>query len=170
MNTMQAKQITPNVITYSTAISAVAKAGQVCGVLCCSVLQRVAACCSVLQRVAACCSVLQYVAACCSVLKRVAACCSVLQSVRLLHCYLCYYQRPASIGCFLGQNIGVFPDQKTFVDSVYTYLCQTLIYFISEPCVYVCVAACVCICVGTCVVCMCACVCTTSCDQKSPVF
>jgi len=64
---MQAKKITPNVITYSTAISAVAKAGQVCGTLHCSVLQRVAACCSVLQCVTACCSVLQRVAACCSV-------------------------------------------------------------------------------------------------------
>ena len=35
-----------------------------CVVLCCSVLQRVAACCSMLQRVAACCSVLQCVAVC----------------------------------------------------------------------------------------------------------
>jgi len=66
-------------------------------VLCCSVLQCVAACCSVLQCVAVsnfCCSVLQCVAACCSVsqcvavsnfccsvLQRVAACCSVLQCV-----------------------------------------------------------------------------------------
>jgi len=143
---MQAKKITPNVITYSTAISAVAKAGQVCGTLCCSVLQRVAACCSVLQRVTACYSVLQ----------RVAACCSVLQRVRLLHCYLCYYQRLASIGFFLGQNVGFFPDQKPLIDRIHTYLFQTLIYFKPEPCVYVCVAVCVCICVGICVhMCMC---------------
>jgi len=64
-------------------------------IVCCSVLQSVAACCSVLQRVAThasmrivCCSVLQRVAACCSVLQRVAThasmcnvCCRVLQSV-----------------------------------------------------------------------------------------
>ena len=37
------------------------------GMLCCSVLQRVAMCCSVLQCVAACCSVMQCVAVCSSV-------------------------------------------------------------------------------------------------------
>ena len=47
-------------------------------VVCCSVLQRVAARCSVLQRVAACCSVLLRVAACCSVLHCVAVYCNVV--------------------------------------------------------------------------------------------
>jgi len=71
--------------------------------LCCGVLQCVAACCSVLQCVAVCCSVLsldkekrisefrscvavrcgvlQCVVACCSVLHCVAVCCSVLPRV-----------------------------------------------------------------------------------------
>ena len=43
-----------------------------CGVVCCSVLRRVAVCCSVLQCIAVCCSVLQCVAVCCSVLQRAA--------------------------------------------------------------------------------------------------
>ena len=42
-------------------------AGRAAGIVCCSVLQCVAACCSVLQCVAVCCSVLQCVAVCCSV-------------------------------------------------------------------------------------------------------
>ena len=47
--------------------------------MCCSVLQRVAACCSVLQGIAVYCSVLQCVAVCCSLLQRAAVCRSVLQ-------------------------------------------------------------------------------------------
>jgi len=47
-------------------------------VVCCSVLQCVAACCRVLQCVTACCNVLQCVAVCCSVLQCAAVCCSVL--------------------------------------------------------------------------------------------
>ena len=54
-------------------------------ILCCSVLQRVAACCSVLQCVAVHCNVLkcicQCAAVCCSALQCAAVCCSVLQGV-----------------------------------------------------------------------------------------
>jgi len=56
-----------------------------CVVMCCSLLQLVAACCSVLQRVAVCCrarggaaglhmAVVDYVAVCCNVLQLVAVC------------------------------------------------------------------------------------------------
>jgi len=61
-----------------------------CCVVCCSVLQRVAARCSALQCVAVRCGVLQCVAVCWSVLQCIAGCCRVLQGVagccRVLQC------------------------------------------------------------------------------------
>jgi len=65
-------------------------------ILCCSVLQRVAACCRVLPCVAMWCSLLQRVAACCSVLQRVATYVRVLQGVAI--------SRPSP----------VFPDQQKY--------------------------------------------------------
>jgi len=65
------------------ALADVQSASVLCAshVVCCSVLQCVAACCSVLQRVAVCCSVLQCGVVWCSVLQCVAVRCSMLQCV-----------------------------------------------------------------------------------------
>jgi len=84
-----------------------------CVAACCSVLQCVAVsnfCCSVLQCVAACCSVLQCVAVsnfCCSVLQCVAACCSVLQRVAVRGSLqlLLQYSKRYRMGCGLLQCV-----------------------------------------------------------------